>query len=97
MAHMAGATIVIAALLRVIVPLLRSPMLKGIWTKAPKWLRPIILCGIACTLGFADALSLGTSIPNAMLSALAAVGVAVSSYETGKGIKLPQKPESLDK
>jgi len=97
MAHMTGATIVIAALLRVIVPLLKSQMLKGVWAKAPKWLRPIILCGIACTLGLADALSLGTSIPNAMLSALAAVGVAVSSYETGKGIKMPQKPESIGK
>lgn len=97
MAHMTAATLVIAGLLRVIVPILRSAMLKGVWDKAPKWLRPIVLCGIACLLGFADALALGTSIPNAMLSALAAVGVAVSSYETGKGIKLPKKPESLGK
>ena len=97
MAHMAVATAVIAAFLRMIVPILRSAMLKGVWNKFPKWLRPIVLCSIACLLGFADALALGTSIPNALLSALAAVGVAVSSYETGKGIKLPKKPESLGK
>ena len=78
-------------------PFLRSPILKGVWTKAPKWLRPIILCGIAGLLGLADAVSLGTSVPQALLSALAAVGVAVSSYETGKGVKMPKKPEILGK
>ena len=97
MGHSIAATLIIATLLRVIVPFLSSPILKGVWTKAPKWLRPILLCGIAGLLGLADALSLGTSIPQAMLSAMAAVGVAVSSYETGKGVKMPQKPESIGK
>jgi hypothetical protein len=97
MGHSIAATLVIATLLRLIVPFLRSAMLKGVWTKAPKWLRPILLCGIAGLLGLADAISLGTSIPQAMLSALAAVGVAVSSYETGKGVKMPKKPDPLNK
>ena len=97
MAHFTIATVAIAALLRVIVPILRSPLMKGVWTTLPKWLRPIVLCGIALVLGIADSLALGTPLPMAMLSGLSALGVAVTSYETGKGIKLPKKPEELKK
>jgi len=97
MAHFTIATMAIAALLRIIVPVLRSALLRGAWNKLPKWLRPIVLCGIALILGVADSLSLGTPLPAALLSGLSALGVAVTSYETGKGIKLPKKPETLKK
>lgn len=97
MAHFTIATVAIAALLRVIVPILRSPLMKGVWTKLPKWLRPIVLCGIALILGIADSLALGTPMPQALLSGLSALGVAVTSYETGKGVKLPKAPKELKK
>jgi hypothetical protein len=97
MEHALGASVVIAGFLRGIVPILRSPILGGIWHKWPKWLRPLVLCSIAALLGLLDAVAMGVPFSQSMLSAFAAVGVAVSSYETGKGIKLPQKPESIGK
>jgi hypothetical protein len=97
MEHALGASVVIAGFLRGIVPILRSPILGGIWHKWPKWLRPLVLCAIAAALGLLDAVALGVPFSQSLLSAFAAVGVAVSSYETGKGIKLPQKPERIGK
>lgn len=95
--HGIAAAGVIAGFLRGIVPILRSPIVGGIWTKWPKWLRPLVLCGIAAGLGLLDALALGTPIMASMLSALAAIGVAVTSYETGKGVKMPAQPKELGK
>lgn len=95
--HGIAAAGVIAGFLRGIVPILRSPIVGGLWEKWPKWLRPLVLCSLAAALGLLDALALGTPVQQSLLSALAAVGVAVTSYETGKGIKLPKKPEELKK
>jgi len=97
MEHAIGASVVIAGFLRGIVPILKSPMLGQIWHKWPKWLKPLILCGVAMLLGLCDALALGVPFSQATLSALSAVGIAVSSYETGKGIKMPEKPAELGK
>lgn len=97
MEHALGASVVIAGFLRGIVPILRSPILGGIWHKWPKWLRPLVLCSIAALLGLLDAIALGVPFSQSMLSAFAAVGVAVTSYESGKGVKLPPKPETPGK
>jgi len=93
--HLVAVASVIAVVLRGLVPLLKSPMFGGAWGKMPQWLRPIVLCLIATVLGVVDALSVNTSIMHSVLAGLAAVGVAVSSYESGKGIKLPKKPETI--
>tara|TARA_Y100000361_G_C11113588_1_gene319041 strand:- start:248 stop:541 length:294 start_codon:yes stop_codon:yes gene_type:complete len=97
MEHAIGASVVIAGFLRGIVPILKSPILGEVWKKWPKWLRPLVLCAIAGLLGMLDAIALGVPFTQSLLSALAAVGVAVTSYESGKGIKLPQKPAELGK
>jgi hypothetical protein len=97
MEHAIGASVVIAGFLRGIVPILRSPILGGVWHKWPKWLRPLVLCSIAALLGLFDALALGVPVQQSLLSAFAAGGVAVTSYETGKGVKLPKKPTELGK
>lgn len=91
--HAIGAAVVIAGFLRGIVPILKSQLLGGVWHKWPKWLRPLILCSVAAALGLLDALALGVPLSQSFLSAFAAVGAAVASYESGKGVKLPPKPE----
>ena len=90
--HAVGAAVVIAGFLRGIVPILKSQLLGGIWHKWPKWARPLILCSIAAALGLLDELALGVPLSQSFLSAFAAVGAAVASYESGKGIKLQPKP-----
>ena len=95
--HALGAAVVIAGFLRGIVPILKSQILGGIWHKWPKWLRPLILCSIAAALGLLDALALGVPLSQSFLSAFAAVGAAVASYESGKGVNLPKRPEGLGK
>ncbi|HAW74303.1 MAG TPA: hypothetical protein DCW74_01035 [Alteromonas australica] len=97
MEHAVGASVVIAGFLRGVVPILKSPILGEIWNKWPKWLRPLVLCAIAAFLGLLDALALGVPFTQSLLSAFAAVGVAVTSYESGKGVKLPSKPDELGK
>ena len=94
--HLIVASGAIAAILRVVVPILKSPLANGVWGKVPKWLRPILLIGIAGVLGFLDAFAFGISPVEAILAAFAAVGAAVASYESGKGVvKMPEKPEPI--
>lgn len=93
--HAIGAATVIAGFLRGIVPILKSQMLGEIWHKWPKWARPVVLCAIAGGLGLLDAMALGVPVSQSLLSAFAAVGVAVTSYESGKHIKMPEKPAKL--
>tara|TARA_Y100000588_G_scaffold378036_1_gene457932 strand:+ start:1849 stop:2133 length:285 start_codon:yes stop_codon:yes gene_type:complete len=76
----------IAAFIRAFVPILKSKRLGEVWKKTPKWLRPAILMATAASLALCDSIMSGMSISSALLSALAALGASVGTYETQKGV-----------
>lgn len=76
----------IAAFIRAFVPVLKSKRFGEVWHRAPKWLRPTILMVFAAALALCDSLVSGMPVSNALLAALAALGGAVGTYETQKGV-----------
>jgi len=83
-----------AAIIRGVVPLLRSGLLNNVWDKAPKWSRPVMLIAIACILSVIDSIAVGLPMAQALLAGLSGLAVAITSYESGKAIKIPKEPKA---
>tara|TARA_B100000519_G_scaffold108549_1_gene94079 strand:- start:19516 stop:19800 length:285 start_codon:yes stop_codon:yes gene_type:complete len=76
----------IAAFIRAFVPVLKSKRFGEVWQRSPKWLRPAILMVFAAALALCDSFLSGMPVSSALLAALAALGGAVGTYETQKGV-----------
>jgi len=73
---------VIAGAIRLVVGLLRTPMLKEVWTKVlPWWAKPATLLGTTALFGLADALGFHQSWFLALGAAITGLGGAVVSHE----------------
>ena len=77
----------IAAVIRTVVPILRSKLAGFIWDKGPRWIKPMVLIGLAGGLALCDSLAMGPPWDHSVLAALAALGAATTTYEAQKSLK----------
>lgn len=80
-AHTMAAAAAIAGIIRGIVAILRTPLLKDVWHRAPWWAKPTTLLGSTAILGTLDAMLLGQPWYLAMGAAFTGLGGAVVSHE----------------
>jgi len=71
----------IAGIIRGLVALLRTPLLKDAWHRGPWWAKPTTLLGSTAILGTLDAVCTGQAWYLAMGSAITGLGGAVVSHE----------------
>ena len=83
----------VAAILRGLVPILRSPMGGLIWNKIPGRYRAYVLLGLAMALGVANYAAFGTPLDEAVFAALGGFMGAVTTHEVGDRSKAP-KPDA---
>jgi hypothetical protein len=76
-----GAAAVIAGVIRGVVALLRTPLLKDVWQRLPWWAKPSTLLGATVVLGTLDAFGFGQPWYLAVGSAITGLGGAVVSHE----------------
>jgi hypothetical protein len=80
-AHTMGAAAAIAGIIRGLVALLRTPLLKSVWDRMPWYAKPATLLGATVLLGTLDAMGFGQVWYLAVGSAITGLGGAVVSYE----------------
>lgn len=80
-AHTMAAAAAIAGIIRGVVAVLRTPLLKQAWQRLPWWSKPTVLLGSTAVLGTLDAVLLGQPWYLALGSAFTGLGAAVVSHE----------------